>query len=269
MCGVTGRPFWVQGENRLAFVEPRSDWLAVATEPMTIGLSAKAREHLASAWAEIGRMEHASVAAFARFTLQLLSLGAPADLVARSGAAMADETEHAKLAFALASTYRGEQLGPTRIDIDGVLDAQSIEDVIATAVREGCVGETIAAIEAAEACEHASDPAARSALSRIAQDETRHAELSWRFVAWAVTRGGERARLVAWRELERAFAEEVEAQPDASEPDERVLLNHGILPPRLREHVRRTALATAVRPCAAALLRSVSLDAAHPAASST
>ena len=68
-------------------------------------------------------MEHASVAAFARFTLHLMSLGAPAALVERSNAALADETLHAKLAFAIASGYAGRAIGPGPLAIDGAFAA--------------------------------------------------------------------------------------------------------------------------------------------------
>jgi hypothetical protein len=47
-------------------------------------------------------MEHASVAAFARFTLDLLALGAPADLVQSAQQALGDEIAHAELCFGLA-----------------------------------------------------------------------------------------------------------------------------------------------------------------------
>ena len=49
-------------------------------------LSESTRARLAREWAHIGALEHASVASFARFTLQLMALGAPADLLAESAA---------------------------------------------------------------------------------------------------------------------------------------------------------------------------------------
>src|SRR5262249_8003152 len=104
-CGVMGRPFLVAHESRLPSVCQPSDWCARGVTPATSSLSAKTRARLAAAWLEIGRMEHASIAAFARFTLQLLAVGAPPDLVMAAQRAMADETNHAQLAFALAAAY--------------------------------------------------------------------------------------------------------------------------------------------------------------------
>ena len=148
--------------------------------------------------------EHASIAAFARFTLQLMSLGAPADLVERSNAATSDETLHAKLAFTIASAYAGRDVGPGRLDVRGALEGGSLEEILINVIREGCIGETVAAVEAAEALEHAVDPMVRDALARISKDELRHADLAWQFVRWAIESGDEDLRRVARREFEAA-----------------------------------------------------------------
>ncbi|HEX9296687.1 MAG TPA: ferritin-like domain-containing protein [Polyangiaceae bacterium] len=198
---VIGRPFLVDNAERLAGTRRRGDWRARGVDPRVAHLGAESRARLAEAWTRIALMEHASIAAFARFTLQLMSLGAPAELIECSHAAMGDETLHAKLAFAVASAYAGQEVGPSLLPIEGALDASSLRDVVATTIREGCIGETIAAIEAAEALQHASDPAIRAVLSRIADDETRHAELAWRFLRWAIADGGADIRLLAKREL--------------------------------------------------------------------
>src|SRR5262249_9765660 len=94
---VEGRPFLVEGQARTAKIRAREDWRASRTPPLSMqGLSHDQRERLARAWSEIALMEHASIAAFARFVLQLTSLGAPPELVEASNAALADETRHAR-----------------------------------------------------------------------------------------------------------------------------------------------------------------------------
>jgi hypothetical protein len=87
-------------------------------------------------------MEHASIAAFARFALQLLAVGAPPDLVHGAQIAMGDEADHARLAFRLASAYAVRAVGPSALDIFGALDGFCIEQLVATLLREGCIGET-------------------------------------------------------------------------------------------------------------------------------
>ena len=57
--------------------------------------------------------------------------------------------------------------------------------------EEGCVEETLGALVASELAESENDPSIRGVLARIAEDETRHAELAWRTLAWALGQGGE------------------------------------------------------------------------------
>ncbi|MET0791881.1 MAG: ferritin-like domain-containing protein, partial [Polyangiaceae bacterium] len=184
-----GRPFLVEGEQRLAPASARADWRELALLPRLSELDAALGAHLAEQWTRIALMEHASIAAFARFSLQLLSLGAPADLIELTTAAMADETKHAKACFALASQYAGAPVGPGRLAVERSLDEMSLEQIVLNTIREGCIGETVAAIEVREAAEHATEPALRALLLEISEDEARHAELAFRFVKWALAEG--------------------------------------------------------------------------------
>jgi hypothetical protein len=126
----------VAGTARVAEVAGRDDWRA-GIAPTDIAISADVRARLAAEWERIGLLEHASIAAFARFALQLLALGAPRDLVEDAQRAMADETRHAELAFALASAYGGAARGPGRFAIDGCLDGFQARATIATLIRRG------------------------------------------------------------------------------------------------------------------------------------
>lgn len=187
---VAGRPFLVATEVRTAPLAARGDWISDKLTPSVDHLTLTERAALAAHWAKLGQMEHASIAAFARFQLQLLALGAPPDLVEGCTAALADETAHTKLCFALASAYAGRTLGPGPLDVTGSLEASSLSDIVDLALLEGCFGETSAALEASEAADSAADPVVRAAYERIAEDEQRHAELAFRFVRWALQRGG-------------------------------------------------------------------------------
>ncbi|APR78893.1 Hypothetical protein A7982_04240 [Minicystis rosea] len=199
-------------------------------------------------------MEHASIAAFARFVLHLLSCGAPADLVLSAQAAIADELEHARMCFALASAHAGEALGPDRLAIERSLDDSEERTILITTIREGCIGETIAALEATEALAHATDPAVRAALVKIADDERRHAGLAWRYVAWALARGDGSLRAIAAAELAAALSESPsETSADDLSHDE-PLIAFGILSAARRAEIRRQTLAHAVAPIARALL---------------
>jgi hypothetical protein len=152
----------------------------------------------AAAWTRVAAMEQASVASFARHALELLALGAPADLLAAVVAAQADERRHAALALDVVAHLGGERptLGPLPLhDIQPRRDPEAIFDAL---VREGCLGETLAAAEAQLLADTTADPIVASALARIARDEARHAALAWRTVGWmAAGRPDRLARLRA------------------------------------------------------------------------
>jgi hypothetical protein len=183
-----GRPLLVEGEARVAPVMTRSDWLE-PLEAQVAGFSAAQREELAQRWQADAQLEHASVASFARFTLDLLAFGAPADLVELAQRAMGDEIRHARLCFGLASVYAGEALGPAPLNLKGIAPSPNLAAAVAAAVREGCINETIAALDADERARQATDPIVRDVLLGIAADEADHAELAWRFVKWALRSG--------------------------------------------------------------------------------
>ena len=186
-CGF-GRPFLVGAAPRKALPVPRDEW-AERLKPDVSSAPGAVRDALADHWTRTGLMEHASVAAFARFTLQLLALGAPPALVTGATNAMRDETEHARLAFGLASAYAGSSVGPGALPIDGALDRFDVPSFLATLVREGCVGETVAATEARAARDAVRDPVVYRVLEKIAREELDHSVLAWRTLAWLVESG--------------------------------------------------------------------------------
>jgi len=211
-------------------------------------------------------MEHASIAAFARFALQLMSLGAPPELVERATRAMADETKHAKACFALASAYSPVPVGPGPLAIDQSLEGTSLEQIVLNTIREGCVGETVAAIEAREAAEHAQDPALKQLLFVISQDETQHAELAFQFVQWALSLG-DASLTAAVREEFAQLATAAARDAANAETNADELLSHGIVSQELRRAIRAQAFASVILPCAAAL-RATELAAREPASRS-
>ena len=248
----SGRPFWVEDIARTAIAMPRGDWPG-ELRPDLEGLEACERGALSRAWLEDALAEHASIASFSRFVLQLLSVGASPDLVREAQAALADEIVHAELCFGLASAYGGSPLGPGPLPIDGALQGNgNLFDVVVGAVREGCIGETVAALQAEAARDAAGDPAVRVVLDRIATDEARHAVLAWRFVAWAIGEGGDPVRSAAADAFVR-YARVARTQ-DPTTVETAVMREHGRLPAREQAEVIGRAIAQVIRPSAAALL---------------
>ncbi|WP_437522286.1 ferritin-like domain-containing protein [Sorangium sp. So ce726] len=252
-CG-TGRPFLVGARALHAAAVPGAAWRAAdETAPDVRGLSAEARATLARAWTSDALLEHASVASFGRFALELLAVGAPPELVEAAHRAAIDEIRHARLCFALAGAYGGAPVGASAFPFGGAVAVSAdLAAVAASAVREGCVAETLAAVLAAEQLGHAQDPAVRAALTAIAADEARHAELAWRAVAWAVATGGAEVRAAvidAFAAGEEVLAGFVSGAAAGSE-----LTAHGRLGAAEIAAALRRALDEVVRPAAAALL---------------
>jgi hypothetical protein len=250
-CGGIGRPFLVDGAPRLAPPVARTDWGTRELGSVNGDHDADLRARLAAAWTELGRMEHASIAAFARFTLELLAFGAPPALVEQAQAAMADETRHAKICFALASAYAGRAIGPGPLEMTGVNLATDLASSALTAFIEGCIGETVAAAEANEAAAHATDPTIAAVLAGIAEDEARHAALAWRFIAWALASFAPGAKARMLEVLSSAAERALESPSPGAHAVELPTL--GFLTVPRRAQLRTEVLLQVVGPCLATL----------------
>ncbi len=213
---VCGRPFLVHGVARLAVRTKGSDWPS-STGSVILPEGPELRASLAEHFTRVGLMEHASIAAFARLTLQLLSLGAPAELIEASLAAQGDETRHARLAFAIATAHAGESVGPGALTLEGAFENASWESIFEATVREGCIGETRAALEAHSAAAECEDPIVAEILRGIAADESQHASLAWRVATWMLEQKPELASLArALFAQEESFPEGESYRPEGA-----------------------------------------------------
>lgn len=259
---VVGRPFVVEGRMETATSVSRGDWSEpVAPDPRCLAHD-RGRE-IAERFAQIAATEHASIASFARFTLELLALGAPSHLVEASVRAGLDEIEHARATYSIASAYAGTRLGPSELPAAAAsIRPRPRAELLAALAAEGCVGETLGAAEAAAALEAATIPALKATYERIASDEERHAALAWRTLAhyWPMADAAERAA------VQRAF--EVTLESIESGPPPRPAFasaEHGLLDERALHALRRRVALEVVRPCFLALRGSVSTVETTPA----
>lgn len=243
---VIGRPLVVGGRARTAPSVSGASWRAAQLEGLTLPTDHVAAEH----WLEVAALEHASVGSFARFTLQLLALGAPGELLARAQRAALDEVHHAELAYSLASALGAGDRAPGPMPLAAAPIASSLEQVVEALVIEGCVGETLGAIEALVRAESAR-PEIAAVLRLVADDERRHAELAWSTLAWLRARHGQLVVSSAGRALELA-RRTLELTPEAS-PGRPEL---GVLDARELSGLHRQSYARAVLPIAAELLGS-------------
>jgi hypothetical protein len=245
------RPFLVGASLRMAQPRMRGDWSL--RRPGPIAMPDATRLALADAWLRDALEEHASIAAFARFTMLLLSVGAPPDLVARTQRACIDELQHARACFALAERYSGQPVGPAALRIDDAIGAMSLEEIAVLTAEEGCVGETLGAILAERQLAGATDEVARATLEKIAKDEMRHADLAWRFVAWAVRVGGEPIRDAVVRAVRRACATTLTMEMRTYDVDLDLWHAHGRVTCEEARAISKAGIRDVIEPCLALL----------------
>ena len=201
--------------RRPAEASARADWQRAST-PDLAGLDEEQREALAQAWLNDGLTSHAAVASHARFTLRLLALGAPPDMVRASQRASMDVIRHAEDCFSFASAYGDRTLGPGELGDAGLIrQPTDAREAVMVAIRHGCIGDTIGAMAATVAAETCQDEIVAKVLRRIAVDQTRHAGLAWRFVRWATSDIDAGLRRTVDEGFERALGEHppVDEQP--------------------------------------------------------
>jgi hypothetical protein len=132
-------------------------------------------------WAGVARLEAASVVAFARMRRELRSFGAPRSLLRAASRARRDEVRHARTTRAI--TKRAGEASRPPVIVSA--SPRSLEAFATENAIEGCVRETFGAMLSAWQAENVADRSLRPELARIARDEARHAELSWKVHAYA------------------------------------------------------------------------------------
>jgi hypothetical protein len=176
-----------------------------AFEGMTRVASSE-RSPIAAYLADVAYLESAAVEAFDILVQELEAHGAPAALVLAARTAREDEVRHArmteKLAKARGASVHAPQGAPREV--------RALVDIAIDNAAEGCVRETFGALLAQHQGAHAADRSLRRAMKQIAEDETRHAELSWALAAWLDGRltesERERVKEARDRAVEEVFA---------------------------------------------------------------
>jgi hypothetical protein len=206
--------------------------------PSLEGLTPWQRTVLGEAWMYSASMEHASVPAFAKLSLKLTALGAPSELLEACHQAALDEVRHARRCFALARAYSGlpwsagalPELGQQRPALPSPDAGDDWSRLVRGSLLDGCLAEGLAASVAEEASRRASDPVVRETLAVIAEDEARHAELGWDVIAFALERGGGKAKQGLREALEAMETQRTPELPRIPGVDESFLARNGVLP---------------------------------------
>jgi hypothetical protein len=177
--------------------EAGADWMGAPETDLARVIPEGERAALGAEWRDNGKKEHASVAAFAQLTLDLMAVGAPPELVAAAQRDALDEVRHAAACFAIAR------------DIDGLVESPApfpdararrflftgsrsiaLTQIAIDALADGVLNEGIAARLLAQLARTCESPALAAILREMAADESRHAAHSWDIVAWCVGSGG-------------------------------------------------------------------------------
>ncbi|MHA7632962.1 ferritin-like domain-containing protein [Corallococcus sp. M7] len=232
-----GRVLRLKGRARVARRALGEGWADDAA-PALEGLTPWQRSVLGEAWLYSAGMEHASVPAFAKLSLKLSALGAPSELLEACHLAALDEVRHARRCFALARAYSGlpwsagmiPELSQERLPRPAPVEGDEWARLVRGSLLDGCLGEGLAASVAAEASRRASDPVVRETLAVIAEDEGRHAELAWDVIAFALERGGGKARQALRQALEALETQTTPELPNIPGVDEAFLARNGVLP---------------------------------------
>lgn len=172
-------------------------------------------EALGRYFANAAHLEAASVHAFLRLRDELALHGADVGLQDAARRSAMEEVQHARVTDRLARRFGGTPQRPVVEE----LPPRSLMDVALENAVEGCVRETYGALLAHHQALHARDLEVREAMVRIAEDETRHAALSWDIDQWARPRLSAEEREALREAQKRAVAllrEDVAAPLDAS-----------------------------------------------------
>ncbi|HEY4121689.1 MAG TPA: hypothetical protein VGM56_27675, partial [Byssovorax sp.] len=152
-------------------------------------------------------------------------------------------------AYGIASALGG-RVGPSRLDVTGALLSTSIDDVVEGLAREACVTETIGAAEALAVIDGCA-AGLRAGLTRVAEDESRHAALAWASLRWIVDAfpsAGEHAISAIDAAIEDM--QRMNARVDGAGPDIPAL---GVLGGDAQRGIRERALVDVVKPLRDAL----------------
>jgi hypothetical protein len=142
-------------------------------------------------FAQVAGLEAAAVDAFERMAAELSALGAPDELVQWARASADDERRHTRDMGALAERFA---VAPAA-HVAQEFALRGLFEVALENAVEGCVRETYGAVVGHHQAQRAQDPVVRAAMVQVAEDETRHAALSWAVAEWALPRLSEAQRM--------------------------------------------------------------------------
>ena len=145
-------------------------------------------------WLEMATAEHASIGSFALVAQKLMAISGPAEMLHEALLCAQEEIGHAELAFAVATALGAAQPQPVYAP-HTVFISNDEERVLVETIEEGCVEESIGALDAARKSDNSTCPILASVWKRVAIDEAYHASFGWRVVSYLVEKDDSKKRL--------------------------------------------------------------------------
>ncbi len=180
----------------------------IGSQAIALDVEDGERDAVAAQWRENGSKEHASIAAFAHVTLDLMAVGAPATIIAAAQRAALDEVRHAEACYAVARAIDGREESPAPFPEAHVRRTLAkarpvaLAQIAVDALADGALNEGIASRILARLAKRAGTPELSQLLAQTAADEARHARDSWDVIEWCVAEGGDLVRYALARAKE-------------------------------------------------------------------
>ena len=210
------------------------------------------KDFVGKGWLNNGLEEHASVASFCKFVIQMMSVGAPPTLLSRAIQAMDDEVNHAKICFAVAKRLNNVAASPGEFPTQGILDDNfNAKSILEDTIIEACINETLAHHYDEYAAANTEDEGIRKALMTIVTEERRHGELAWDFVTWLLKKNPE---LIGVAKACFEKSENIDMQTEVLPEDAE---KYGFVATAAKLEIRRRVFSTTIRPKMTALFESI------------
>ena len=265
---VNGRQFIVKERSRTTFSQtcnldgPEFAGSWKMGQPPSISPNNSYNQEIGRRWLEQAELSHAALASFARNTLYLMSLGSTSGLLVTSQESGVDKIKHAKLFYGFASSFLDTDLAPGPLNVDGCLDDTDLRFITRSLIKDGCIEETIGAIEVRLRANYAEDPAIKAALTQVASDETNHAQFAWDTLEWIMEKFPdihgfvtETFRVELERNMQRfecqANKKEMPStctKPCTNSEETKMFRKYGLLGEDDRDEVRKAAIMEVIEP---------------------
>jgi hypothetical protein len=205
------------------------------SETTVAGLSEVERNRLAETWRRRSAAEYLAVTTFAVLAIDLVSAGAPADVLSLCMRAGIDEVRHAELCLRMVEIYSGKRLQPPpgMSSLPDDPKRPKLHQALANTLLVSCVSETYATTVLTATRDLTEDPAAHAVLTSIYSDEVMHARLGWSYLRYALEKGGPAAVEAAAKMVPialRGVANVVERERPVGEVTDAVRA-HGLMTP--------------------------------------